>query len=322
MIKNILVTSVGGDIGSNIINILINQNLFKCNLIAVDIKEYVFCKKLVNKFYIVPRTDNQDYIKAIKDIVISNKVELIIPSSEKDILLFDLNKDFFVKKNIKLLINKSKIINNFLDKEITSILLNNLNIKTPITYSLDLYNNELEFPIIVKAKKSTTSKIVNIINNIEQFLILKKMIVHNDDYIVQEYIGSIDEEYTTTVYKDGNIFDCISFKRELDGDKTGFAEIVQSMELREYSRVIAEHFLLDGSINIQSRKRNNNFYIFEINPRISSTVFIRDYFNFKDLIWWVCNLLDIPTNVISVDKSGIAVIGYTYNFYKKEVNEK
>ena len=82
------------------------------------------------------------------------------------------------------------------------------------------------------------------------------------------------------------------------------------------SELIAEYYQLNGSINIQSRKQNNEFYIFEINPRISSTVFIRNHFNFQDLLWWICNLLDISYTLEEIKKSGIAVIGYTYNFYK------
>lgn len=313
--KNILITSVGGDIGINIVNILIKQKLFKCNLIAVDVKEYVFSKKLVNKFYKVPRTEDINYLDKMDEIISLNNIDLIIPSSEKDILFYKSNKDYFNQKNIKLLINNDNLIDDFLDKEKTSLVLKKLGVNTPNTYNLDTYSYELQFPVIVKAKKSIISKTVRVIESKEELEYLKSVLFNKNEYIVQEYIGSANEEYTTAVYRSDKGTKSISFKRNLDGDKTGFAVIDNYKQLDNYSSLIAEYYNLNGSMNIQSRKQDSEFYVFEINPRISSTVYIRDHFNFSDLLWWICTLLNIKFTFNKIDKEGISVIGYTYNFY-------
>jgi carbamoyl-phosphate synthase large subunit len=318
MIKNILITSAGGDIGGNIIKILIKQNIFKCNLIATDINEHIFSEKAVDKFYIVSRTDCKEYLDEIKNIVTLNQVDLIIPSSEQDILFFNMYKEYFITNDIKLLINTDKIIKTFLDKFQTSLSLNNINVKTPITYNLEHYNGELNFPLIVKAIKSTTSKLIKIIINDKELDDIKEMITNKIDFLIQEYISTDNEEYTTAIYRDINISKVITFKRKLDGDKTGYAEIRYSKVLEDYANKIADKFSLNGSINIQSRMLKDDFYIFEINPRISSTVYIRNHFNFQDLVWWVCSILEVNFiyTIKENNKRGIAVIGYTYNFYK------
>ena len=47
----------------------------------------------------------------------------------------------------------------------------------------------------------------------------------------------------------------------------------------------ADYIDLNGSINIQLRKSMNRIAIFEINPRFSSTVFMRSLVDFNDLLW-------------------------------------
>jgi carbamoyl-phosphate synthase large subunit len=48
---------------------------------------------------------------------------------------------------------------------------------------------------------------------------------------------------------------------------------------------IAKKLELNGSINIQLRLHEGLPYIFEINPRFSSTVFIRSELGFNDVAW-------------------------------------
>lgn len=317
MKRNILVSSSGGDIGGNIINILINQDFFECNIFAVDIKEYIYSKSLVNKYYVVPKTSSKNYKNVIENIISVHSIELIIPSSENDIVFFDRNRDYFSFLGVKILINNSKSIDMFLDKYKTYNFLKDMNISTPNTYLYDVYTNYLSVPFIVKGRKSIISKMIKVINDEDELIYLNKNISKYKEFIFQEYIGTINEEYTTTVYRNDSILKVITFKRKLDGDKTGFAEICEERVIKEYAERISNKLLLNGSINIQSRKINDDFYIFEINPRISSTVFIRDFFCFHDLIWWICSILDIDISgyIKEVKKSGIAVIGYTYNFF-------
>lgn len=319
---NILITSIGGDIGANIFKILQEQTKFHCSLFGTDIKKYVFCKKNLTHFYQVPRVSDPTYTDVLIKIAKNDKIHLIIPSSEYDIVYFNQNRSLFENLNVKLLINHTKIINSFLDKFITSKILNNLKIATPETYLLSDYNNELGFPIILKALKSTISKEIKIIKTQNELNQIIKFINTKNEYILQKYIGSSEEEYTTTVYKNQEMTKTITFRRTLDGDKTGYAEIVNSAKLDYYSRLLADNFSLNGSINIQSRLYNDDYYIFEINPRISSTVYIRNHFNFNDLIWWVSDKLNMPidTNSLPVKESGIGVLGYTYEFYDSNIN--
>jgi carbamoyl-phosphate synthase large subunit len=314
---NILVTAVGGDIGTNVINILTQQTKVNFNIFATDINNKVFSQNKLKKFFQVERATHKSYKNQIKKIVLDEQIEIILPLNENEIFWFDKHIKFFDKLKVKVLINNSIIINTFLDKLKTSNALNNISIKTPKTYMLNKYKNQLSFPLIIKALSSITSKNIYIIKNKNELELIQKILDDKEKYLIQEYIGSIDEEYTTTVYKNENTTKVITFHRQLTGGMTSHAVIKPEKKLEKYAKKIANEFNLNGSINIQSRKVDGTFYIFEINPRLSSTVFIRNYFGFNDLLWWISDSmnLNLIKEDIKVKKQGEALIGYTYSFF-------
>lgn len=316
---NILITAVGGDIGANIINILREQKLINFNIIGTDINKNVFIQDDLNMFYQVPQVKSKEYKNKILKIITTYDIKVLIPVSENEILWFNQNICVFKDLNVKILINNQNIINKFLDKYQTSLALNNLNINTPKTILFDKYNNELNFPIIIKSNKSIYSKKIHKVCSKEELDFLQISMNNKEYFIVQEYIGTIDEEYTSTVYRSNDTLKIITFKRSLTGGMTSKAEIINIEILNNYLKSIAESFNLQGSINIQSRKENGKFYIFEINPRLSSTIYIRNHFNFKDLLWWINDSLelDIIDNRINIEKIGSALLGYKYKFYKQ-----
>ena len=318
---NILITAAGGDIGGNIINILSEQKDKELFIVGTDLNENIFALDKVDRFYQVDKIDSLNYKKQILRIIEENSIEVVVPVSEKEILWFNENRNIFDALKIKVLINNRNIIDSFLNKLETSIELNNLSVKTPKTFLFSEFKNQLKFPLILKSMYSIKTKDIYIINNQNQLEYLKTSIGSHDDYIIQQYIGSLDDEYTTSVYKNKNKFEVITFKRKLTGGMTSFATICNEEKLREYSLKIANSFNLEGSINIQSRKLGNDFYIFEINPRFSSTVYIRDHFGFKDVLWWINdinddNIFNIEQN--NIDLNGSAVLGYQYKFFNQE----
>lgn len=318
---NILVTAVGGDIGANILNILLEQKNIKLFIVGTDINENIFAIDKVNKFYQVHKANHLDYKKQIVKIVKENSIDAIIPVSEQEIIWFNNNRNIFNALNIKLLINNSNIVDSFLNKLETSRALEDISIKTPKTFLFSNFINQIEFPLILKSKYSVLTKDIYIIKNESQLELLKKSIEKPDDYIIQQYVGSIDDEYTTTVYRSNNRLEVINFKRKLTGGMTSFATIANEKVLYDYAKNIAESFNLNGCINIQSRKSAKEFYIFEINPRFSSTVFIRNHFGFQDVLWWLNDIFDkdiINLKQTEIKSNGSAVLGYQYKFFDQE----
>jgi carbamoyl-phosphate synthase large subunit len=314
---SILITAAGGDIGGNIINILSQRDEIG-SIVGTDLKEKIFSVNSLDKFYKVDRVDSPNYREQIYQIVEENCIDIIFPVSEREIIWFKENQEFFEDLNVKIAINNTKILDTFFNKLVTSVELNKIGVLTPKTILFSEFKDQLDFPLILKSNYSINTKDRYIVTTHSQLEFLRASLENPQDYIIQQYVGTPREEYTTAVYRDNNRCEVITFKRDLTGGMTSFATVSNEKALVHYAKKIAEVFDLRGSINIQSRKVEDQFYVFEINPRISSTVYIRDHFNFKDLLWWVCDVadIDIKSNTTPIARSGIAILGYVYNFYR------
>ena len=282
----ILVTGIGGDIGQSVIKCLKDSH-HTPYLIGCDIDYYAGGKEYVDMFYQAPHAgQTKEYLNFIINIINKNKCDYIIPTTEQEIEFYDANRTYFEINNIKVLINNPFIINTFSNKYRTICFLKKHNFPYPKTYKLSKYNNELEFPIIIKKETGSGGKGIHICHNEDELNYIRNM--YNDDEIVQEMIGNPDDEYTIGVFSDGFSVHTIAFRRYLDyGGRTKIAELIKDDRIDLFARNLAKVCELIGSINLQVRKTENGFVTFEINPRLSSTVYFRHFFGFRDVEWWL-----------------------------------
>jgi len=299
----ILVTGAGGDIGFNIIKCLkdADYNLF---ILGCDIDPYAMGRTMVKKFLKAPKALNEEkYLDFIKNTIKKYRIEYIYPSTEIEIEFFHRNREYFDKTAV--FINNPFIIDTFLDKYKTINFLKNNGLSYPTTFLIEDYNNQLDFPLLIKHRRSWGGKGLLIIRDSKEFEFYRKRIT---DAIVQEYIGTDDEEYTAGVFSNGKNIYSICFRRQLGyGSLTKFAQLVHENEIEHLVEKIARICHLEGSINIQFRKTKKGVIPFEINPRISSTVYFRHYFGFQDVKWWLDMKENKPIDYRLKYKKGIGV---------------
>lgn len=311
--KTVLITGVGGDIGQSIIKCLreINYNFI---LLGCDIDPYAAGKDEVEKFLIAPKTVETDrYFRFIRQNADRYKIRFIYPTTEAEIVFFNLHREYFQEREIIVFINRASIINTFFDKYKTIKFLKENDIPCPDTFLVQDYDNQLDFPILIKPRRGCSSRGVVKINNKEEFDFYKKRI---RNAIVQEYISNEDSEYTTGVFSNGGKVYSITFKRLLGfGGVSKIAQLIIDNKFFKLAEKIAHKSGLIGSMNIQIRKRKRKLLIFEINPRFSSTVYFRHCFGFQDVKWW----LDIKENkdikYIPKFKNGVVVRTLSEKFF-------
>ena len=106
----ILITGCHGDLAFSIAQI-IKKNFKSSTLIGTDMEKNGMGNLIFDQIYKVPPTSNKNYLKIISQL--SKSVNLLIPSSEKEIVFFSKNEKKFKSK---ILINDKKIINLFSNK--------------------------------------------------------------------------------------------------------------------------------------------------------------------------------------------------------------
>ena len=77
---------------------------------------------------------SKKYINAIKNIVLKNKINLIIPTTKYDLKILSLNKEKLKLYNCEVLVSSYNLIKKLLNKESSYFLCKKKNIKTPKIY--------------------------------------------------------------------------------------------------------------------------------------------------------------------------------------------
>jgi carbamoyl-phosphate synthase large subunit len=106
------------------------------------------------------------------------------------------------------------------------------------------------------------------------------------DAVCQEYLDSVNEEFTCAIYRSRQgIVRTIQFRRKLTGGYSSFGVVENNIAIESILEKLALLLNLVGSINVQLRMQQGVPKIFEINARFSSTVLFRHMLGFEDLVW-------------------------------------
>jgi len=284
----ILITGTGGcGVGEGIyksLNDIDDYSIYSCN--SSDNSLFFFDKP--ERSFKVPWANHPSYCDTILSICHTNQINVIIPGSEQELVVLVKNRNIFTDSNILILANTEEVINTFDNKWETFVKLNALGIKTPDTTLRtddELFFNRNTFPVIVKPIYGNASKNVFVIDSAEQLLFITNYLTLKDvNYVIQEYVGSVNEEYTISVLSDfsGNFLGSIVLKRILSGGFSQFVECEEFEELNIIAQNIAKQINSKGPLNIQARIMNGSLYVFEINPRFSGTSPFRSLMGFNE----------------------------------------
>lgn len=282
---NILITAVGGDVGSSMAHCLKRSDLEIERIIGCDINPDNSGLPYIDIFRLVPAWSEEGYVARLVEICLEESVEVICPSSERDIELIDGSRELFGSRGIKLLINERKVLAAFSGKLKTSVYLESIGINVPRTWRPNYDDRITCFPVVVKGDFGCGSRDVVVANGEKEY---KEALRRISNPICQQFVGTIDEEYTICVFSDGEYVESVGFRRKL-GSQGGsvFVEYSDDPGIGEMAEIVAQQLNLRGSINLQARKVGSQFFVFEVNPRISSTVGFRDRLGFRDLVWWI-----------------------------------
>jgi len=280
----IMLSSVGGDLAQNVIN-CIKKMSGENWLLGSDVNPRNSGQSFVDHFIESKLVSESDYLQWLNGVFKEFKIDCYFPLSESEIKFFaEIDETSFntIFTDVKFIGVNKKIINIFSDKFKTQNWLESEGFQTPKIYP-NIDAEGLIYPVIIKPRFGSGSRgVFKCRNRIELSSVLNLV----TEPIIQEYIGSDSDEFTIGLYALGDKIKIISFRRLLSNSgATSWAKHEVQENFVEIGIKIAKKLELDGSINIQLRLHEGMPYIFEINPRFSSTVFIRSELGFNDVAW-------------------------------------
>ena len=295
----------GGSYGAQILKALrfSGNNYF---IIGADIDRTSKGLAEVDRAYIVPRADDPDFQDSFMQICEKENVKAVFHGSELVMMHLANMSRQLAKKNIFLPVNPDSVLATCQDKVDTVSFLRQNGFSFPSYLeisSLDEVKGFSTFPVVLKPSvQSGGSANVFIAQSQEELETFTRYLLQlYNKFILQEYVGTPDQEYTVGVLfgADGTLLNSIAVKRIIKSalstslrvpNRTARKELGNSLVISSgisqghigrfpHITSICEKIGLalkaTAPINIQCRYVGDQVVTFEINPRFSGTTFIR-----------------------------------------------
>lgn len=206
------------------------------------------------------------YINELLSICKQDRIDLVMPTIDTDLLILAQNINLFEEIGTKVLISKEDKILICRDKNYTGLFFEQCGLNAPKTYS-NYLDYKGPYPCFIKPKDGSSS--INAFK-VENFEELEQYVRQIDNYIIQPFIDGI--EYTIDIFCDFDGNPIYITPRERVQVRAG--EVLKtrihldSLMIKE-SKEIIKNFKPCGPLTvqlIQEKLTGANYYI-EINPR-------------------------------------------------------
>ncbi len=209
---------------------------------------------------------DSDYIPQLLDICRNDKIDLLIPTIDTDLLVLSRNTDKFNAVGTRVLISKTDKIAVCRDKNYTADFFEACGLKAPRTVN-DYKKYKDAYPCFIKPKDGSSS--INAFKAENEFD-LKLYAEQIKDYVIQPFIDGT--EYTVDIFCDfdGNpIFITPRIRLAVRGGEVLKTEISMDERIIEESKKLIEGFKPCGPMTVQliREKKTGEDYFIEINPR-------------------------------------------------------
>jgi carbamoyl-phosphate synthase large subunit len=306
--KTILVTAISGDVGNSILKCLYREGT---RVFGTDVGDYPAGLDKVEKLFKVPYARDDNYMPEMARICRENSVTHLIPVHEQEIVKIACNKETFESLGVAVICLELRQLNLCMDKYLLPKKLIEIGLIAPKTFLPDAFCPDGK-DYVVKLRHSAGSRLVEIIKTHEELTQMRKK--YGDDIVVQEYIHAPKSEYTIGVFSAQKEIRSITFRRELKHGHSHFVELATDSMFQILAETAAKELNIQGCFNIQLRKYQDKYYIFEINPRISGTTYFRHQLGFEDVNWWI--------NLASNEEISPYFLKYKKAIGVREYNEK
>lgn len=284
---NVLITAVGGPTGLGILKCL--KGIENLHLIGTDSQRHTAGNMFCDKLYCISRVSNlEEYKKEIAEIVRNEKIDIIFPTLQDEIVIYQEFKEELQTKvalplshNFEVLIDKEKLykyleennLNEYIPKyqvfqtndELKQIIKQRFNDDQYVCVKGVQGHSGLGFGILTNRKNylEALSKGINKVYNIEDYYEINS----NSRRIVMEYLSGV--EYSVDVLMhDGEVIVAVPRRRDRVSNGIVIDGIVEkNQEIIDMASKIAQSIAYNGFINLQFINSNEGYKVTDVNSR-------------------------------------------------------
>lgn len=285
---NVLVLAVGAPLGQSIVKALKISKLPLCIHVA-DISD--FAAGLYDSDVhpvILPLVKDPNYLGYLTNYVLEHDIKAVFPVIATEHAFFAQHVNHFRKIGVEILSCSSEVYALCNDKYASMVHLRQMGIDAPDT-TLCHETEQVEqflkrncFPVFVKPRSGASSADIFKVTNRDQLYGILSAFPRNY-FVVQAFLDDA-RDYTAGVYvsRDKSLRAALLIERELKFGLSYRGTIFENQDLSEYCLKVADSISSNFSINVQFKIVDDRPYVYEINPRLSSTTCIRATFGFNE----------------------------------------
>lgn len=284
----VLLLGMGGDVSKGIRKALLLSEL-PCHIVGACISLDSEGLYLCDTAYKAPYASDPNFIPWLAEICEREEIDIVFTGVEENIVAIAGALPYLqTHTHAVFRVSPVEKLNIGGDKLETCRWLQNNQFPTP-TYAMaeDRHRvgalvREVGFPLIAKPRSGKGSSGVFLIRNAKELERLSGL----KQYIVEECIGTPDEEYTVGCYLGlhGELPTPIVMRRELKHGASWKVEVVENAAICTLAEKICRTFSPNGPLNIQLRlDKAGDPVPFELNVRFSGTTPMRAHFGFCDV---------------------------------------
>lgn len=286
---NVLVSGLNGTAAQSILKAL-NASGLDVATFGCDINPYSPGLYRVDHAFLVRPFRDPGYLPQMIDLLRRHRIDAWLPGVEPELeSLAERRAEIEASTGCRVLVDAPEILRVTQDKYCTACWLAEhgcsyaASTVTRAPGELAAFAAQVGFPLLVKPRRGASSRDVHVVHSAPE---LDYWLERIPGLVVQEYLGSPDEEYTCGAFVDaaGVLKGVATLRRSLANGSTANAVVAPVPDVEAEVARIVTALGVRGSCNVQLRRnRQGRPTAFEINARFSSSVSIRAHFGFNEV---------------------------------------
>jgi len=218
--------------------------------------------------HIIPAAKDPNFVNQLLEICIDQKIDILIPTVDFELLQLAKAKETYEKHGIKILVTDAEVLANIMNKH---ILLSHVESKVDVgqhgmlsDQKLDNWNGK---KVVIKPISGSGSRGVEIYESVNEIPVAK---LKDSDLMIQEFAEGPEYSIDVMVAEDGEVKAAVPrlrMRTDSGVSVTGMVELNQ--EVIDYVHEVIQEVGLTYMANVQVILTNDGPRLIEINPRCS-----------------------------------------------------
>jgi len=286
------------------------------NIVGIDIDPLAPALKLVDRSYIVPRLNSQNYIQVLKDICRSETIKVIFPLIDPDIPVLTENRAAIEQTGARVAVIPCESVPITNDKWRTVEFFKQLGLSSPKSWLPDhIEADRMEYPLFIKPRGGSAAKSTFKVNNPRELAFFANYV---SGPIVQEFLPGPEITNDVLCDLDGNVLSVVSRQRiEARWGEVAKGVTVYAPAITEGCVKIAKALAAVGPITVQCMMKGKKIFFTEINARFGGGIPLGIAAGADSPLWLLAGIAGIPVDIppVGTYQTGLYITRFDESFF-------